>query len=191
MRAEDLATLIYTSGTTGQPKGVMLSHANLVSNCLAIVPLMNGGPDERAISFLPLCHIFERTLTNAYLYSGMSIYYAESLDRAGDNMREIHPDFFAAVPRILEKILERIIARGSELKGRRRQLFFWALELAERHRPRSARDDLPGRPRATGPGGPARVLQVARGARRAGRRHRRAARRRSAPSWPAFSGTPG
>ena len=132
VRAEDLATLIYTSGTTGQPKGVMLSHANLVSNCLAIVPLINGGPDERAISFLPLCHIFERTLTNAYFYSGMSIYYAESLDRAGDNMREVHPDFFAAVPRILEKILERIIARGSELKGRRRQLFFWALELAER-----------------------------------------------------------
>ena len=132
VRPEDLATLIYTSGTTGQPKGVMLSHANLVSNCLAIVPLMNGGPDERAISFLPLCHIFERTLTNAYFYSGMSIYYAESLDRAGDNMREVHPDFFAAVPRILEKILERIVARGSELKGRRRQLFFWSLDLAER-----------------------------------------------------------
>ena len=132
VRPADLATLIYTSGTTGQPKGVMLSHLNLVSNCLAIVPLINGGPEERAISFLPLCHIFERTLTNAYFYSGISIYYAESLERVGDNLREIHPDFFAAVPRILEKILERIVARGSELKGRRRQLFFWALELAER-----------------------------------------------------------
>ncbi len=132
VKPDDLATLIYTSGTTGQPKGVMLSHTNLVSNCLAIVPLIGGGPAERAISFLPLCHIFERTLTNAYFYSGMSIYYAESLERMGDNMREVHPDFFSIVPRLLEKILERIIARGSELKGRRRQLFFWALELAER-----------------------------------------------------------
>ena len=132
VRPEDLATLIYTSGTTGQPKGVMLSHANLVSNCLAIVPLIGRGPEERAISFLPLCHIFERTLTNAYFYSGMSIYYAESMDRVGDNLREIHPDFFSIVPRILEKIYERIIARGNELTGRRRQLFFWALELAER-----------------------------------------------------------
>ena len=129
---EDLATLIYTSGTTGQPKGVMLSHQNLVSNCLAIVPLIHGSPGERTISFLPLCHIFERTLTNAYLYTGMPVYYAENLDRIGENMREIQPRFFAAVPRILEKVFERIMARGNALKGRRRQLFFWALELAER-----------------------------------------------------------
>ena len=128
----DLAMLIYTSGTTGQPKGVMLSHTNLMSNCMAIVPLMDGGPDDRAISFLPLCHIFERTLTNAYIYSGMSIYYAESLDKIGENLREVRPDFFAIVPRILEKIFERIVAKGNELTGRRRQLFFWALELAER-----------------------------------------------------------
>ncbi len=128
----DLATLIYTSGTTGQPKGVMLSHANLVSNCLAIVPLIEAQPGERTISFLPLCHIFERTLINAYLYSGMPVYYAESLDRIGENMREIQPRFFAAVPRILEKVFERIMARGNELKGRRRELFFWSLHLAER-----------------------------------------------------------
>ncbi len=132
VRPEDLATLIYTSGTTGQPKGVMLSHANLVSNAMAIVPLIGGSPAERAISFLPLCHIFERTLTNAYFYLGMSVYYAESLERVGDNMREVHPNFFAVVPRILEKIYERIIARGNALTGRRRQLFFWALDLAER-----------------------------------------------------------
>ncbi len=132
VRPEDLATLIYTSGTTGQPKGVMLSHANLVSNAMAIVPLIGGSPSERAISFLPLCHIFERTLTNAYFYLGMSVYYAESLERVGDNMREVHPNFFAVVPRVLEKIYERIIARGTALKGRRRQLFFWALDLAER-----------------------------------------------------------
>ena len=128
----DLATLIYTSGTTGQPKGVMLSHANLISNCLAIVPLIDAKPGERTISFLPLCHIFERTLTNAYLYIGMPVYYAESLERIGENMREIHPRFFAAVPRILEKVFERIMARGNALVGRRKQLFFWALELAER-----------------------------------------------------------
>ena len=99
---------------------------------MAIVPLIGGSPAERAISFLPLCHIFERTLTNAYLYLGMSVYYAESLERVGDNMREVHPNFFAVVPRILEKIYERIIARGNALTGRRRQLFFWALDLAER-----------------------------------------------------------
>ena len=132
VRPEDLATLIYTSGTTGQPKGVMLSHANLVSNAMAIVPLIGGSPQERAISFLPLCHIFERTLTNAYFYLGMSVYYAESLERVGDNMREVHPNFFAVVPRILEKIYERIIARGNLLTGRRKKLFFWALDLAER-----------------------------------------------------------
>ena len=132
VRPEDLATLIYTSGTTGQPKGVMLSHTNLVSNCLAIVPLIHAAPGERTISFLPLCHIFERTLTNAYLYSGMPVYYAESLERIGENMREIRPRFFAAVPRILEKVFERILARGNALVGRRKQLFFWALELAER-----------------------------------------------------------
>ena len=132
VRSEDLATIIYTSGTTGQPKGVMLSHANLVSNCLAIVPLIDAQPGERTISFLPLCHIFERTLTNAYLYIGMPVYYAESLERVGENMREIRPRFFAAVPRILEKIFERIMARGNALVGRRKQLFFWALELAAR-----------------------------------------------------------
>ncbi len=132
VRPETLATLIYTSGTTGQPKGVMLSHANLVSNCLAIVPLIDAKPGERTISFLPLCHIFERTLSNAYLYIGMPVYYAESLERVGENMREIHPRFFAAVPRILEKIFERIMARGNALLGQRKQLFFWALELAER-----------------------------------------------------------
>ena len=132
VRPEDLATLIYTSGTTGQPKGVMLSHTNLVSNCLAIVPLIDAQPGERTISFLPLCHIFERTLTNAYLYIGMPVYYAENLERVGENMREIRPRFFAAVPRILEKIFERIMARGNALVGQRRQLFFWALELAER-----------------------------------------------------------
>lgn len=132
VRPEDLATLIYTSGTTGQPKGVMLSHTNLVSNCLAIVPLIHAAPGERTISFLPLCHIFERTLINAYLYSGMPVYYAENLDRIGENMREIRPRFFAAVPRILEKVFERIMARGNALVGRRKQLFFWALELAER-----------------------------------------------------------
>ena len=123
VQPDDLATLIYTSGTTGQPKGVMLSHKNLLSNCMAIVPLMDGSPAERAISFLPLCHIFERTLTNAYIYSGMSIYYAESLEKIGENLREVRPDFFAIVPRLLEKIFERIVAKGNELTGRRRQLF--------------------------------------------------------------------
>ena len=153
----DLATLIYTSGTTGQPKGVMLSHANLVSNCLAIVPLIEGKPGERTISFLPLCHIFERTLTNAYLYIGMPVYYAESLERIGENMREIRPRFFAAVPRILEKVFERIMARGNELKGRRRELFFWSLHLAERIDPEAPISVA--RSTAARHGGPARFLK--------------------------------
>ncbi len=151
-------------------------------------PAHGRQPDERAISFLPLCHIFERTLTNAYLYSGMSVYYAESLERVGENMREVHPDFFAIVPRILEKIFERIIARGNELTGRRRQLFFWALDLAERIDPENPSPlRMPtacGSRRRTSSFFPS-------GARRSAGRSTAscAGRRRSTRDWPASSGT--
>jgi long-chain acyl-CoA synthetase len=130
VKPEDLATLIYTSGTTGQPKGVMLSHANLVSNALASAEILRVSGHERALSFLPLCHIYERTVVNMYAYVGTSIYYAENLDSIGQNLREVRPDTFTTVPRLLEKIYERILARGEQLSGLKRRIFFWALNLA-------------------------------------------------------------
>jgi len=130
VKPEDLATLIYTSGTTGQPKGVMLSHANLVSNALAAAEILGPCGHERALSFLPLCHIYERTVVNMYAYVGTSIYYAENLDSIGQNLREVQPETFSTVPRLLEKIYERILARGEQLSGLKRQIFSWALNLA-------------------------------------------------------------
>ncbi|HEY4813243.1 MAG TPA: long-chain fatty acid--CoA ligase [Chthoniobacterales bacterium] len=129
VRPEDLATLIYTSGTTGQPKGVMLSHTNLVSNALAAAEILRPCGHERALSFLPLCHIYERTVVNMYAYVGTSIYYAENLDSISQNLREVQPDTFSTVPRLLEKIYERILARGEQLTGLKRRIFFWALNL--------------------------------------------------------------
>ena len=126
----DLATLIYTSGTTGQPKGVMLSHANLVSNAMAAADILRPCGHERALSFLPLCHIYERTVINMYAYVGTSVYYAENLEAVGQNLREVKPETFSTVPRLLEKIYERILARGEQLSGWQRRIFFWALNLA-------------------------------------------------------------
>ncbi len=126
---KDLATIIYTSGTTGKPKGVMLSHDNILSNVLACVPCLP--PTElRALSFLPLNHVFERMMTYFYLYKGASIYYAESLETIADNLKEVKPIIFTTVPRLLEKVYDKIMAKGSELKGIKKKLFFWAHELA-------------------------------------------------------------
>lgn len=126
---EDLATIIYTSGTTGTPKGVMLSHRNIVSNVLASMPCFP--PGTRTLSFLPLNHIFERMVTYLYLFKGLSIYYAESLDTIGDNLKEVKPHMFTTVPRLLEKIYDRIMQKGAELTGYKKNLFFWAHSLAE------------------------------------------------------------
>lgn len=128
----DLLTLLYTSGTTGQPKGVMLSHKNLLSNvkiCQDIAPFTTKW---RALSFLPLNHVYERFLNTLYLFHGVSIYYAESFETIGENCREIHPEIFVAVPRILERVLERITDTGEKLTGFKKRIFDWSMHLAER-----------------------------------------------------------
>lgn len=133
--AEQLATIIYTSGTTGTPKGVMLSHSNIYTNVQFSKKSFpfNDAPESKVLSFLPLNHIFEKTCTYIYLYSGISIYYAESLETIGDNLKEIKPNGFTTVPRLLEKVFEKIMAKGSELTGTKRKLFFWAVDLAEKY----------------------------------------------------------
>lgn len=130
---KDLVTIIYTSGTTGTPKGVMLSHNNILSNVLAARNCLPPFENMRALSFLPLNHIFERMITYFYLYKGIAIYYAESMDTIGDNLREVKPDIFTTVPRLLEKVYDRIMAKGAELTGIKRKLFFWAHDLATRY----------------------------------------------------------
>jgi long-chain acyl-CoA synthetase len=129
---EDLATLIYTSGTTGTPKGVMLSHKNILSNVVACMPCLPDFPNMKALSFLPLNHIFERMISYFYLYTKTSIYYAESLDTIGDNLKDVRPDIFTTVPRLLEKVYDKIMLKGSELTGTKKKLFFWAHDLATR-----------------------------------------------------------
>lgn len=129
----DLATMIYTSGTTGNPKGVMLSHNNILSNVIACIPRIPGGYKSRSLTFLPVCHVYERMLHYLYMYAGFSIYFAEGLDTIADNMRETKPHVFTAVPRLLEKVYDKIIAKGDELSGIKRKLFFWAVELGEKY----------------------------------------------------------
>lgn len=133
IKYEDLATIIYTSGTTGTPKGVMLSHRNILSNVMACYPCLPAFPNMRSLSFLPLNHIFERMITYFYLYRGIAIYYAESMDTIGDNLKEVKPDMFTTVPRLLEKVYDRIMAKGAELTGIKKKLFYWAHELATKY----------------------------------------------------------
>lgn len=137
--SDDLATLIYTSGTTGRPKGVMLSHGNIVSNVLASekrVPLVSG--DSQALSFLPVCHIFERMILYLYQYCGVEIYFAESIEKMSDNLKEIKPQIMTAVPRLYEKVFDKIYGRGAELKGIKQKLFYWAIEVGLQFEPYGA-----------------------------------------------------
>lgn len=132
--AETLATIIYTSGTTGNPKGVMLSHSNIVSNVRDSMPAFTFAEiGEKALSFLPLNHIFERMVTYIYIKAGLSIWYAESMEAIGDNLKEVKPMVFCTVPRLLEKVYEKIMAKGIELTGIKRAMFFWALRLGKEY----------------------------------------------------------
>ena len=135
----ELATIIYTSGTTGKPKGVMLSHNNIVSNVLDSanrIPFDAG--KSRALSFLPICHIYERMVTYIYQFYGVSIYFGESIEKISDNVKEVQPNVMTGVPRLIEKVYEKIIAKGSELTGIKKKLFFWAVELGLRYEPDNA-----------------------------------------------------
>ncbi len=135
----DLATIIYTSGTTGKPKGVMLSHHNIVSNILDSAPRIPFEAGEtRALSFLPICHIFERIILYLYQYHGVSIYFGESIEKISDNLKEVKPNVMTAVPRLLEKVYDKIYAKGTELTGIKKRLFFWAIDLGFRFEPYGA-----------------------------------------------------
>jgi long-chain acyl-CoA synthetase len=139
VKPEDLATIIYTSGTTGKPKGVMLSHKNIVSNVLdsaSRIPFEKG--KSRAMSFLPICHIFERMILYLYQYYGVSVYFGESIDKISDNIKEVKPTVMTAVPRLLEKIYDSIYSKGLQLTGLKRKLFFWAIELGLKYEPYKA-----------------------------------------------------
>ena len=139
VKPEELATIIYTSGTTGKPKGVMLSHNNIVSNVLDSaerIPFEEG--TSVALSFLPICHIFERVILYIYQYYSVSIYFAESIDKLSDNIKEVKPTVFSVVPRLLEKVYDKIHAKGEELTGIKRALFFWAIALGLRFEPYGA-----------------------------------------------------
>lgn len=134
IKTDALATIIYTSGTTGNPKGVMLSHRNILSNVIDSMPAFTfAEKGAKALSFLPLNHIFERMVTYIYIEGGLGIYYAESMETIGDNLREVQPIVFTTVPRLLEKVYERILGKALELKGIKKALFFWALDLGKRY----------------------------------------------------------
>jgi len=136
---QDLATIIYTSGTTGKPKGVMLSHQNIVSNVLNSAPRIPFEPGKNtALSFLPICHIFERMILYLYQYYGVSVYFGESIEKISDNIKEVRPNVITAVPRLLEKVYDKIYAKGAELTGIKKALFFWAIDLGLRYEPYGA-----------------------------------------------------
>lgn len=129
-----MASIIYTSGTTGNPKGVMLSHKNLLADTLSSeysFPVERG---DRALSFLPVCHAYERVFQYVYMYKGLTIFFAQSMDTIGEDFKSVKPHIFSAVPRVLEKVYEKIMATGEQLTGVKRKLFFWSLSVGEQYK---------------------------------------------------------
>jgi len=146
---EDLATIIYTSGTTGRPKGVMLTHHNIVSNVLGSIPRIPKKrsldyKDTRVLSFLPICHIFERMLFYLFQYNGFSIYFAESIEKMGENVKEVKPHYMSVVPRLVEKVYDKIYNTGSSAGGLKSKIFFWALNLISKKKTVSGPSGLQG-----------------------------------------------
>lgn len=137
VKTDDLVTIIYTSGTTGKPKGVMLSHQNILSNVLASNPRVPKFPSTqpKALSFLPVCHVFERMLIYLYIYNGIGIYYAENLETIGENLKEVSPDVMTVVPRLVEKVYAKIYETGANAGGLKTKIFMWALRLIENYEP--------------------------------------------------------
>ncbi len=133
IEGDDLVTLIYTSGTTGNPKGVMLTHKNIISNVMGSKPRIPCTNEDIALSFLPVCHVYERMLLYLYQVIGVSVYFAESIEAVGDNLKEVKPQVFTAVPRLLEKVYDKIIAKGDALTGAKRKLFFWAVDIGNKY----------------------------------------------------------
>jgi len=133
-KPEDMATLIYTSGTTGFPKGVQLSHNNLMSNCVSSANHHTLGFEHKSLSFLPLCHVYERMFNYHKQYKGISTYYAENMGTIGENLKEIKPDIFTTVPRLLERTYDKIIAKGKDLPYIKKVIFFWAVNLGHKFR---------------------------------------------------------
>ncbi len=133
IQTDDVATIIYTSGTTGNPKGVMLTHKNFIYNFRAASDILSKNPVQKVLSFLPLCHVFERILNYTFQDRGMSIYYCDNIDNLRDYMQEVQPEIFGAVPRVIEKTYDKLVKAGRNLKGVKKQLFFWALHLAHRY----------------------------------------------------------
>ncbi len=136
VKEDDLATIIYTSGTTGVPKGVPLSHNNILSNVKSIATIMPMTNKHRMISFLPICHIFERTAVYFYLFIGGSVYFAESIEKVGENLKEVKPNYFTTVPRLMEKIYDKIMDKGRNLSPVKKAIFGWAVNLANHYNPR-------------------------------------------------------
>ena len=132
---DDLATIIYTSGTTGTPKGVMLSHKNILSNVKSLTEILPISNKHKVISFLPLCHIFERTASYYYLANGSAVHFVDSTDKIAEYLQDVKPNFFTTVPRVLEKVYDKIMAKGRELPGAKKAIFGWALNLANRYHP--------------------------------------------------------
>ncbi len=134
IKSSDLATIIYTSGTTGIPKGVMLSHHNIVSNILTSIEILPDlDPNSKVLSFLPVCHILERCAIYVYQYLGINVYYGEGIDKIGENLKEVKPELITVVPRLIEKVYDKIYTKGSELSGVKKILFYWAIGLGEQY----------------------------------------------------------